>query len=137
MNRFSHRGGPSWYPIVPSVVVVGLSVLGLAGCAQQANSATTNVPANAQKVKVTAKNFSFAMDKTSFQSGKPIDFVVKSAEAVHGFSIVGTNIRQTLSAGEAAVNVVWTPPAPGQYIIRCDVFCGSGHTNMFTSFQVK
>lgn len=110
----------------------------LGGCGQQTTiGATKNVPAGAQTVHVTASSFKWTLDKTSFQVGKPIDFIVNASDNAHGFSIDQTNISQQVVSGQAPVDVVWTPTKPGTYIIRCDYFCGSGHPDMTTAITVK
>ncbi|MBX5435663.1 MAG: hypothetical protein IRZ33_00430 [Alicyclobacillaceae bacterium] len=100
-------------------------------------TAPTKVPANAVHVHVTASNFQWTMDRTTLKTGVPVDFIVQSSESTHGFRLIGSNISVTVSAGQPPVHVVWTPPKPGQYTIQCDVFCGSGHANMFKTFTVQ
>jgi cytochrome c oxidase subunit 2 len=112
-------------------------MLMLGGCGQATQQPSSQqVPANAVKVHVIASDFKWTLDKTDFQVGKPIDFIVSSKEGTHGFSIEGTNISETVSQGDAPVDVVWTPKKSGTYTIRCNVFCGSGHANMMTTIHV-
>jgi len=122
-----------------AMLVVGtLSMVSLSGCGHGTTvGATKTVPANAQVVHVTASSFKWTLDKTTFQAGKPIDFVVNASDNAHGFSIDKTNISQQVVSGQPAVNVVWTPQKPGTYIIRCDYFCGSGHPDMTTAITVQ
>jgi cytochrome c oxidase subunit 2 len=129
--------------------IVALAGLGLAlaltGCGSSATppsntpSQTANpsgTTANAQVVHVAASNFKWTLDKTTFKAGQPIEFVLEGKESAHGFSIDGTNVNQTIVAGETKT-VTWTPPQPGTYTIRCNLFCGSGHANMYTTFTVQ
>lgn len=113
------------------------AVFGLTACGNHAVGATTTIPANAQKVNVVASNFQWTLNKTTFAAGKPIEFVLSSTVNTHGFSIVGTNVSQTVNEGDKSLDVVWTPPKAGTYTIRCNVYCGSGHPNMFTTFVVQ
>ncbi|GGI98740.1 hypothetical protein GCM10010885_05260 [Alicyclobacillus cellulosilyticus] len=124
------RGG-TW------LALAGAAVLS-AGCGAQGGGGTPadQVPKDAQVVHVTATDWKWQLDRTSVQAGRPVDFVVQSKEGTHGFSIVGTNISQAVTAGDAPVHVVWTPEHPGRYVIRCDIFCGAGHDDMFTSITV-
>ncbi|MDQ0189593.1 hypothetical protein JI721_08925 [Alicyclobacillus cycloheptanicus] len=129
-----------WMPFTVSTLL-GVS-FALAGCGQgsgQGSSAgqTPVNPANAQVVHVQASDFTWTLDKTTFSVGKPIEFDLTSKQGTHGFSIVGTSVTKTITAGQPPVKVYWTPTKPGTYTIRCDVFCGSGHQNMFTSFKVQ
>lgn len=111
-------------------------VLFLAGCGQH-NSQPTTVPGNAVKVHVTATDYKWTLDKKDFQVGVPIDFIVKSGEGTHGFSIVQENVAQSVASGQKPVNIVWTPKKAGTYVIKCNVYCGSGHDNMWTKIQVQ
>ncbi|MCL6625135.1 hypothetical protein [Alicyclobacillus shizuokensis] len=112
------------------------TVMLMAGGCGQANQSTSKVPADAVKVKVVASDFKWSLSQTDFAVGKPIDFVVSSKQGTHGFSIDGTDISQTVSQGDAPVNVVFTPKKAGTYTIRCDVYCGSGHQDMVAKFHV-
>lgn len=96
-----------------------------------------HVPANAVKVHVTASNWKWTLDKTSFKVGVPIDFIVKSDEGTHGFSITNTKVSQAVTKGDKPTDVVWTPEKPGTYVIRCDIYCGAGHQNMWTKINVQ
>jgi cytochrome c oxidase subunit II len=98
---------------------------------------TTNIPANAQVVKVVASNWSWALSKTTFAVNQPIDFVLTSTSGDHGFTIADTKVSQVLSQGAKELNVVWTPTKPGTYHIVCTEFCGAGHDGMFATFQVR
>jgi cytochrome c oxidase subunit 2 len=100
-------------------------------------SAATNVPANAQTVHVTATDFKWTLDHTTFKAGVPIDFIVESKEGAHGFAINGTSISQMVVQGQAPVHVVWNDPKPGTYTIECNYYCGSGHPDMHTTITVK
>jgi cytochrome c oxidase subunit 2 len=123
-------------------LVLGILALGsfaLAGCGAD-NSAgggsANGSAANAQVVKVEASNFKWTLDKTEFTAGRPIEFDITAKEGTHGFSIDGTSVSQQVTQGQEQ-KVIWTPDKPGDYTIRCDFFCGSGHSGMFTVIHVK
>ena len=127
-----------------AAVSIGLSIV-LSGCgtsstvnnnASTSNSVSSKPAANAQKVNVVAADFKWTLDKTSFAAGKPIEFDITSKDGMHGFSIDGTSVSQSVSPGQNE-EVTWTPPKPGKYTIRCDIYCGSGHPDMVTTFTVK
>jgi cytochrome c oxidase subunit 2 len=69
------------------------------------------------------------------KAGEPVRFQVTSKEGLHGFSIGGTNVDESIDEGETK-EVSWTPEKPGQYTIRCDQFCGSGHDEMSVTITV-
>lgn len=117
------------------VTIFAAALLG--GCGSNQTPVSQSVPDNAQKVIVTASNFKWTLSRSTFAANRPIDFEVRAAQNAHGFSIVGTKIHHDVVQGQPPVDLVWTPPKPGQYVIRCDVPCGSGHYNMFTRITVK
>ncbi|WDL98068.1 hypothetical protein [Alicyclobacillus sp. ALC3] len=128
-----HRGRPARL-VVGTLVFVAVAI---AGCGTPATPASQVIPSDAQKVVVTASNFKWTLSRKTFAANRPIDFEVRATENAHGFSIDGTKIRHDVVQGQPPVNLVWTPPKPGQYTIRCDVPCGSGHYNMSTHITVK
>jgi cytochrome c oxidase subunit 2 len=123
-------------------LVLGILAIGsfaLAGCGAGNAAAGGNnngSAANAQVVKVEASDFKWTLDKTEFTAGRPIEFDITAKEGTHGFSIDGTSVSQPISQGQEQ-KVMWTPDKPGDYTIRCDNFCGSGHSGMYTVIHVK
>nr|NNM91103.1 hypothetical protein [Bacilli bacterium] len=111
----------------------------LSGCALGQIATSTNQVVShgsVQVVSVIAKNYSWTLSRRKFVFGEPIRFVVKSIQGVHGFSILGTNISNAVSQGEPSVTVDFTPKQKGVYTIKCNVYCGSGHDKMVTTFTV-
>lgn len=126
--------------LVSSAVLAGSLLLAGCGTATSGNvnktSGSQSTPVNAQVVAVQATDWSWKLDKTSFRAGQPIEFDITGMEGVHGFSIDGTGISQQIIQGKTT-KVVWTPPQPGTYIIRCNIYCGTGHDGMTTTFTVQ
>jgi cytochrome c oxidase subunit II len=118
-------------------LVAVLAVLPLLVTACGGDQGSDQIPSNAQKVNVTASDWKWTLDKTTVKAGVPVDFHIQSAEGVHGFQIVGTDIDVTIAEGKGAVDKVWTFDKPGTYTIKCSQFCGSGHSNMFTQINVQ
>lgn len=89
------------------------------------------------EVKAEASNFTWKLDKTEFTAGTPIHFTVTSSQGVHGFSVVGTDVKVAQVAEKETKDVTWTPDKPGEYTIKCIFMCGSGHSTMMTKITVK
>ena len=120
--------------------IAGISLL-LAGCGatnrgSQLDSTPQSIPSNAQVVQVQATNWAWKLDKKLVKSGEPIDFQITGMDGVHGFSIDGSGVSKQIVPGKTT-NVVWTPSQPGTYIIRCNIYCGTGHDGMTTTFTVQ
>jgi heme/copper-type cytochrome/quinol oxidase subunit 2 len=63
------------------------------------------------------------------QSGKRYRIWLSSADALHGFALVGQNLNLEVAPGH--VMGAWlTVGKPGRYLIVCNEFCGLGHAHM-------
>lgn len=110
---------------------VAVALLALTGCGTGAATG-----GEAQAVQVTARDFRWTLGRTVFQPGRPIQFDIRSVDGVHGFSIDNTTVSRQISPGQEE-KVLWTPPGPGTYTVRCNFYCGSGHDQMYTQFTVQ
>lgn len=122
-----------------ALAVCSASILGLCGCGGPTVGKVdpSSIPANAITVHVTATDFKWTLDRSTFKVGVPIDFVVKANEGEHGFSIAGVNLPAVnVAVGDTPKNLLWTPTSAGTYEIACNYYCGSGHDTMYTSFNV-
>ncbi|SFJ16933.1 Cupredoxin-like domain-containing protein [Paenibacillus sp. UNC496MF] len=134
-----------WVSLAAVVGMGCMLLLGLAACgrsgsngqdASPAESSASSSDADAVLVKAEASDFKWTLDRTEFEAGKPIKFELASTDGTHGFSIVDTEVSQQISKGESE-DVEWTPDKPGDYVIKCNFICGSGHSTMETHITVK
>ena len=65
----------------------------------------------------------------ALQSGKKYRVWLSSADALHGFSLVGQNLNLEVAPNHA-MGVWLTVGKPGRYLIVCNEFCGLGHAQM-------
>lgn len=63
------------------------------------------------------------------QSGKQYRIWLSSADALHGFALVGQNLNLEV-APHHAMGAKLTIGKPGRYLIVCNEFCGFGHARM-------
>lgn len=68
--------------------------------------------------------------------GSTVDFMVTTPDVVHGFAIVGTNVNMMIVPGEVS-HISHTFDKPGEYLILCNEYCGTGHEYMKTTIVVK
>ncbi|HXG77392.1 MAG TPA: hypothetical protein VNJ53_12565 [Gaiellaceae bacterium] len=65
------------------------------------------------------------------RAGEEYRIWVSSADALHGFSIVGGHQNINLEiAPQHAYGATFTPEEPGEYLIVCNEYCGLGHHAM-------
>lgn len=65
----------------------------------------------------------------ALQTGKRYRIWLSSADALHGFSLVGQNLNLEV-APRHAMGVWLTMGKPGRYLVVCNEFCGLGHAQM-------
>ena len=65
----------------------------------------------------------------ALQTGKRYRIWLSSADALHGFSLVGQNLNLEV-APRHAMGVWLTVGKPGRHLIVCNEFCGLGHAHM-------
>lgn len=63
------------------------------------------------------------------QSGKRYRIWLSSADALHGFSLVGQNLNLEVAPNHA-MGAWLTVGRPGRYLIVCNELCGLGHAQM-------
>lgn len=90
--------------------------------------AQRGVTATAGGVTITAIGMTFAFDPAEFHvpAGKPVTFRLTSADVTHGLQIVGTNANTMIVPGYVS-QFTTTFAKPGEYLIVCNEYCGTGH----------
>ena len=80
--------------------------------------------------------FSWNPQTITVPVGSTVRFYVTASDVVHGFLIPGTDVNLEVMPGwvSAATQHFDTP---GEYLIVCNQYCGSGHQNMFAKVEVK
>ncbi len=121
---------PLWWMLLSSTML-------LSGCSLGQVPAATPAKGPYQVVHVVARNFQWQMSNTNLKAGENVKFIVTSIQGVHGFSIEGTAIASAVSEGQAPVVVYWNDPTKGTYVVRCNVYCGTGHDSMTKTFTVS
>jgi cytochrome c oxidase subunit 2 len=82
------------------------------------------------EVQVLAGKFAFDPPSIQVTTGEPVRLVIRSKDAVHGFSIPKLKIDVQIPKGGDPVMVEFVAPSPGRFEIACSEFCGSGHGRM-------
>lgn len=69
------------------------------------------------------------------ESGREYRIWLSSADALHGFSLIGQNLNLEV-APRHAMGAKLTIGKPGRYLIVCNEFCGLGHARMVSHLDV-
>ena len=82
-----------------------------------------------KEFEITAKMFEFNPDIIRVKKGDKIRLIIKSIDVTHGIEIKEYNIRETIYPNEP-VTVEFSADKAGEFIFRCNIPCGSGHSEM-------
>ncbi len=87
-------------------------------------------------VVIRAEMYVFRPAVIRVPAGVPVTFRITSADVLHGFQIVGTNVNLTVAPGYVSENTA-TFKTPGEYLIVCNEYCGVAHHLMQGSVIVE
>lgn len=87
------------------------------------------------EVIIVAKAFGYEPPEIKVPAGKKIIFKVTSTDVTHSFSIINTNVNMMVVPGQINTKE-YTFDKPGEYLVICNEYCGSGHHFMKTTIEV-
>lgn len=97
---------------------------------QQTNTSTLK-PTNrsVREIRLIAKNWQFEPPEIKVKENERVRFLIKSIDVDHGFFLPAFGINQRLKPGQE-VTVEFVADKKGEYQFFCNVYCGSGHSDM-------
>ncbi len=87
-------------------------------------------------VVIRAAMYEFRPFRIHVPVGRPVTFRVTSADVLHGFQIVNTNVNLTVSPGYVS-EATTTFHTPGEYLVVCNEYCGLAHHLMQAAVIVE
>jgi cytochrome c oxidase subunit II len=125
-----------WSAMPPSrVEVIDATTLHRSGEFVEANLGTSIDPRGNVTVHMLAEQYAFRPQCIVVPAGVPVTFRATSADVVHGFQIMGTNVNSMLVPGYVSTFIM-TLDAPGERTMPCHEFCGVGHAAMWARVRV-
>jgi cytochrome c oxidase subunit 2 len=97
--------------------------------ARFAKPGVSDLPDGGTQVVVVAQIWSYVPGEIHVPAGRPVTFRITSPDVTHGFLVVRTNVNVMVVPGYVT-QVTTTFPKPGEYLIVCDEYCGTGHHTM-------
>jgi len=107
----------------------------LAGCAAQTVPEAPAADAPVREVAIVAKQFAFEPAVVTVNKGELVRLNIESVDVTHGISIRQLGIAARLDAGKTTA-VEFLADEAGFFEFRCNVFCGSGHSDMLGAIEV-
>ena len=87
-------------------------------------------------ISIIMRQFEFDPDPLILPLGKKIRLTITSEDVAHGFAVAEYGLNEKLEGGETKT-IEFTADKAGTFMIRCSVFCGSGHSAMKGNLIVK
>lgn len=100
------------------------------------NPGLRQVGDNRYEAVIVSYAFGYEPQMLEVPVGATVDFVVTTTDVIHGFAIVGTNVNLMVVPGEVS-HTSHTFNKPGEYLILCNEYCGTGHEYMKMTIVVK
>ncbi|GGK07277.1 cytochrome c oxidase subunit 2 [Lentibacillus kapialis] len=91
---------------------------------------------NEYEVVMTLQSFGFNPSNIEVPAGAEVTFLMTSKDVTHGFQVPGTNINAMVMPGHIQ-KITHTFDEPGNYLVLCNEYCGTGHQMMSTEIIVK
>jgi len=94
---------------------------------------------DAQVVDVRAQQFAWVLPSTPIKAGREVEFRLTASDVNHSFAVYtagGKLLFQVQVMPDKTQKYVYTFRRPGTYQVLCLEYCGVGHTDMETTFQV-
>jgi cytochrome c oxidase subunit 2 len=100
------------------------------------NPGITEIGENEFEVVMTLAAFSFNPSNIEIPAGATVHFTLTSKDVIHGFQVVGTNLNAMVMPGHIQ-KITQKFDKPGEYLVLCNEYCGTGHQYMSTIITVK
>lgn len=128
--------GLHWASMPPSrVETVDVRTLHTQGEFVESNLGTTMSPDGKVTVRLVAQQYSFVPQCIVVPAEMPVTIRGTASDAIHGFIIGRTNANTMLVPGFVATFTT-TFPHPGEQLMPCHEYCGTGHEAMWAHVQV-
>lgn len=121
------------WTIIPLILIMIVFAWGFRGYMNMRNA-----PADSMEVYVTGLSFGWQFTYTNgvlsgsdlyVPAGRPVKLLMQSRDVIHSFFVPDFRIKQDLMPNR--YTTVWfQADEPGQHVIFCTEYCGSGHSAM-------
>jgi cytochrome c oxidase subunit 2 len=128
--------GLHWASMPPSrVETVDPRTLHISGEFVESNLGTALQPDGKVVVRLVAQQYSFEPQCLVVPAEMPVTFRATASDVIHGFIVGTTNVNTMLVPGFVSTFTARFEH-PGDQLMPCHEFCGSGHEAMWAHVQV-
>ncbi|MBU8908785.1 cytochrome c oxidase subunit II [Desertibacillus haloalkaliphilus] len=87
------------------------------------------------EANIIAMAFGYSPNKIEVPVGSKVLFRLTSSDVIHSFTIPKTNVNAMIVPGHIT-EMEHTFTEPGEYLVVCNEYCGTGHHNMQMRIEV-
>ena len=128
--------GLKWAAMPPSrVETIDPRTLHIAGEFVESNLGSTVTADGRVVTRIVAQQYSFEPQCIVVPAEMPVTFRATSTDVIHGFVVGTTNANTMLIPGFVATFTT-TFRIPGEHLMPCHEYCGTGHEAMWAKVQV-
>jgi len=128
--------GLHWSAMPPSrVETVDVKTLHLKGEFVESNLGTSVAADGKVTVRLIGQQYSFEPQCIVVPAGVPVTFRGTATDTIHGFVVGRTNANTMLIPGFVSTFTT-TFTTPGEQLMPCHEYCGTGHEAMWARVQV-
>ncbi len=128
--------GLHWAAMPPSrVETVDVKTLHIQGEFVESNLGTALAPDGKVTVRLVAQQYSFEPQCIVVPADMPVTFRATATDTIHGFIVGKTNANTMLVPGFVSTFTT-TFHQPGEQLMPCHEYCGTGHEAMWAHVQV-
>ena len=128
--------GLKWAAMPPSrVETIDPRTLHIDGEFVESNLGTTVAADGRVVTRIVAQQYSFEPQCIVVPAEMPVTFRATSTDVVHGF-VVGTTNANTMLIPAFVSTFTTTFAKPGEHLMPCHEYCGTGHEAMWARVQV-
>lgn len=89
-----------------------------------------------REMRIEAFRFGFSPGVMTVKKGERVRLLVTSRDVLHGVLLREYRINVTVRRGEIR-KIEFVAGTPGEFVIRCPVYCGQGHSQMTARLIVE
>ena len=88
-----------------------------------------------KRIEIVASRFTYKPDVITLKKGEPVVLRLTTEDVTHGLALKELGIKAVIEPGKVS-DVTTTPQQTGNFVAKCDHFCGSGHSSMHLAVHV-
>lgn len=87
-------------------------------------------------IRMSARRYEFSPSPLVVNVGERVRILARSEDVPHSLEIEGYGVDARIDPGRET-SIEFTADKAGKFVAHCDIYCGPGHHNMYTTLVVR